>query len=131
VLSAGAAAAGPVDVTDAWFRALPGHLPAGGYFTAVNTTGSEIDITGAQSDACGMLMLHKSEDKGGMSSMSMVEKIAVAPGGMVRFAPGGYHLMCTNPKPKLKIGNRVPVTLDLSNGVHVTVAFAVRGATGK
>jgi copper(I)-binding protein len=39
--------------------------------------------------------------------------------------------MCTNPKPKLKIGNRVPVTLDLSNGVHVTVAFAVRGATGK
>jgi copper(I)-binding protein len=130
-LSAASAAAGPVDISGAWFRALPGKLPAGGYFTAVNTTGREIDIMGARSEACGMLMLHKSEDKGGMSGMSMVDKVAIPPGGTVRFAPGGYHLMCTDPTPKMKIGARVPVLLELSNGVHVAVAFTVKGATGK
>ncbi len=50
---------------------------------------------------------------------------------MVRFAPGGYHLMCTDPRPGLKPGARVPVILTLSNGNHIAVAFAVRNAKGK
>jgi copper(I)-binding protein len=130
-LSAASAMAGPVNITGAWFRALPGKLPAGGYFTAVNTTGREIAIIGAQSDACGMLMLHRSQDKGGMSSMEMLDRITIPAGGTVHFAPGGYHLMCTGPTAKMKIGARAPVTLDLSNGTRAVVAFDVRGATGK
>ena len=46
LLSAGAAQAAPFDITDAWFRALPGKLPAGGYFTAQNNTGKDVSITG-------------------------------------------------------------------------------------
>ncbi|HEY0266384.1 MAG TPA: copper chaperone PCu(A)C [Rhizomicrobium sp.] len=130
VLTCGADAA-PFAVTDAWFRALPGRLPAGGYFTAQNTTGREIAITGARTDACGMLMIHQSSSKGGMSSMDMVDRVRVPPGGSIAFAPGGYHLMCTDPRPMLKIGARVPVLLDLSDGSAVAVAFTVRGATGK
>jgi periplasmic copper chaperone A len=126
-----AANAGPVDVSGAWFRALPGHLPAGGYFTAVNSTRDDIAITGAQSDGCGMLMIHQSQNKGGMSGMDMLDKVIIPAGGTVKFAPGGYHLMCTDPTPKMKIGARVPVVLDLSNGVRLAVAFSVRGATGK
>src|ERR1700744_6497878 len=92
----GAAQAAPFEISDGWFRALPGKLPAGGYFTATNGTGREISIVGAESDACGMLMLHQSSNKGGMSSMDMVDRVSVAPGGTMRFAPGGYHLMCEN-----------------------------------
>ncbi len=44
-----------------------------------------------------MLMLHQSSNKGGMSGMDMVDKVIVPAGGTVRFAPGGYHLMCENP----------------------------------
>ena len=40
------AIAAPVDVTDAWFRSLPGKLPAGGYFTAQNNTSRDVAITG-------------------------------------------------------------------------------------
>jgi copper(I)-binding protein len=64
-----------------------------------------------------------------MSSMSMVEKVTVPPGGSIAFAPGGYHLMCSD--AHLTIGKRVPVTLHLSDGSSVTAAFQVRGATGK
>ena len=50
-----------------------------------------------QSPACGMLMLHRSANVGGMESMMMVESMDVPAGGTIAFAPGGYHLMCTSP----------------------------------
>ncbi len=129
VASTVAASAAPFDVTDAWFRSLPGGVPAGGYFTAQNNSGREVAITGVRSDACGMLMMHRSSNKGGMSGMDMVDKVSVPTGGTVKFAPTGYHLMCE--QPKMKIGARVPVSLSLSNGTTVVVAFQVRNAAGK
>jgi copper(I)-binding protein len=127
----GVANAAPLDITNAWFRALPGKLPAGGYFIAQNNTGRDIAIAGASADACGMLMIHQSSNKGGMSGMDMVDKVNVPAGGKIAFAPGGYHLMCESPTPRMKIGAKVPVLLSLSDGTAVAVAFAVRGANGK
>ena len=129
MLSTAAANAAPFDVTDAWFRSLPGKLPAGGYFTAQNNTSRDVSITGVSSDACGMLMIHQSSNKGGMTGMNMVDSVKVPAGGMVRFAPGGYHLMCE--QPKMKIGTRVSVLLHLSDGVAIAVGFAVKNAAGK
>jgi copper(I)-binding protein len=123
------AEAAPIDVSNAWFRALPGKLPAGGYFTAQNNTGRDVSITGASSDACGMLMIHQSSNKGGMSGMNMMESVKVPAGGIVRFAPGGYHLMCD--QPRMKIGAKVPVLLHLSDGGTIAVGFAVKDASGK
>jgi copper(I)-binding protein len=127
--STAAAQAAPFDVTGAWFRSLPGTLPAGGYFTAQNNSGREVAITGVSSASCGMLMMHQSKAAGGMSGMDMVDKVTLPPGGIVKFAPGGYHLMCE--QPKLKIGTKAPVAINLSNGGTVIVAFEVRSAMGK
>jgi copper(I)-binding protein len=129
LLSAGAAQAAPFDITDAWFRALPGKLPAGGYVTAQNNTGKDVSITGVSTDACGMVMMHQSSNKGGMTGMDMVDSVKVPAGGKVQFAPDGYHLMCD--APKMKIGAKVPVVLHLSIGQAIAVGFAVRGAAGK
>ena len=126
-----AAQAAPLDVTGAWFRALPGKLPAGGYFTAQNNTRHDIAITGASSDGCGMLMIHQSSNKGGMSGMDMVDHVTVPVNGTVRFAPGGYHLMCENPTTKMKLGAKVGVLLKLSDGSFIAAGFVVKNATGK
>ena len=123
------ASAAPLDVTGAWFRSLPGKLPAAGYFNAQNNTTHDIAITGARSEGCGMLMMHQSQNTGGMSGMDMVQKVTVPAGGMVKFSPGGYHLMCSD--AKLKIGGKMPVLLDLSDGTRVAVAFQVKNAAGK
>ena len=123
--------AAPFEISDGWFRALPGKLPAGGYFTAYNGTGREVSIVGVQSDACGMLMMHQSSSKGGMSGMEMVDKVSVPAGGMVRFEPRGYHLMCDQPNAKMKVGSKVAVLLHLSDGSSVAAGFAVRNAAGK
>jgi copper(I)-binding protein len=129
VMTATAAQAAPFDITDAWFRALPGKLPAGGYFTAQNNGHRDISITSVSSDSCGMLMMHQSSSKGGMTGMDMVDSVKVPAGGAVKFAPGGYHLMCDS--PKMKIGAKVPVLLHLSDGSTVAVGFQVRNAAGK
>lgn len=123
--------AGPVQVSDAWMRALPAGLPAAGYFTLHNTSSREVALTSAASSACGMLMLHKSSEEGGMGSMQDVSSVAVPAGGTVKFAPGGYHLMCMNPAPALKPGASIAVTLAFSDGSKSDVPFAVRNAQGK
>ena len=129
LLLATPALAAPVTVSDAWFRSLPAGIPAGGYFIAHNGGRTNLAITGASSPACGMLMLHESSDKGGMSGMSMVEKVPLPAGGEARFTPGSFHLMCM--QPKMTIGGKVSVALTLSDGSSVTVPFAVRDAKGK
>lgn len=120
-----------LSLSGGWIRLLPGGLPAAGYFTLKNSGTAKVALTGADTPACGMLMLHKSSDTGGMSSMQDVEKVDVPGGGTVNFTPGGLHLMCMDPKPSLKLGASVPVTLSFQGAPPLTARFDVRGATGK
>lgn len=126
-----AVAAPPLVVRDAWLRALPAGLPAGGYFTLTNPTARTVTLIGASSPSCGMLMLHKSDMMSGMASMSEVESIDIPPGATVKFAPGGYHLMCTKPVVSIKPGSKIAVMLEFGDGTHLSVTFDVRGANGK
>jgi copper(I)-binding protein len=125
------ACAAQVQITDAWIRALPAPSPSGGYFTLKNTGNSAIVLTGASSPACGMLMMHQSMNTGGMSSMQDVANVPVAAGGTVKFAPGGYHLMCMDPTPVMKPGATVSVSFKFSDKSEIKTDFAVKNAQGK
>ncbi len=94
-----------------------------------NTSGSDAVITRASSPACGSLMLHESQDTSGMSMMMDVPSVTVPAHGQVAFAPGGYHLMCM--QPKMKPGQAVAVTLMFKDGSSLQVAMPVYGAAGK
>jgi len=130
MISAPVFAAG-VTVKDGWFRALPANLPSGGYFTLHNGDAQTLTLTGAESPACGMLMLHKTENKGGTGMMMDMPTVAVPAGSDLAFSPGGYHLMCMGPKPAMKPGATVPVTLDFADGSKVSANFAVKNARGQ
>lgn len=118
-------------VTGAWFRTLPEGLPAAGYFFIHNAGAEPAVLTGARSAACGMLMLHKSSEKGGTSRMRDVGSVTVSVGGTFVFAPGGYHLMCMHPGADMIPGKSVDVTLLLAGGGTIKAPFVVRTATGK
>ena len=60
LVATGTALAAPIAITGGWMRALPGNLPAGGYFTLHNGSDKTVTLDGASSPACGILMLHKS-----------------------------------------------------------------------
>ena len=124
------AAAPNATVSDAWIRALPASVPSGGYFTLHNNGDKPLTLTGASSPACGMLMLHKSEDMGGMMHMDDMTTIDVPAKGTLKFSPGGYHLMCMDATSAIKPGNTVDVTLQFAGGATLTAKFAVKNATG-
>ena len=130
VILASPARATPI-VSNGWIRLLPAGLPAAGYFDLHNGGGKVISLTGAASPACGMLMLHKSGDVGGTMRMDEVGSIEVAPHATLKFAPGGYHLMCMMPSTGLKPGQHTPVTLTFGDGTNVTGDFVIRNAAGK
>jgi copper(I)-binding protein len=92
---------------------------------------SSIVLTGASSPACGTLMLHKSETANGMAQMTNAANIMIAPGATLKFAPGGYHLMCMSPTPEMKPGTPVFVTLLFMDGSAITAPFLVKNARGQ
>lgn len=115
-------------VTHPWFRYLLPQVPAGGFMVLKNDTAAPIILTGTQSPACGMAMLHESVNKSGMDMMTAIKSVTVPAHGIFRFAPGGYHVMCM--KPKMAVGKPVPVTLSFQNHPPMTVFFMVEGPNG-
>ncbi len=76
-------------------------------------------------------MLHHSVNQNGVERMLMVKSIAVPAGGEVKFAPGGYHLMCMMPSKDVTPGHSMPITLRFKDGGTVTAEFPIHGAMGK
>jgi copper(I)-binding protein len=127
MLPMAAQAASPtVTVTKPWMRYLLPSLPAAGYMTLHNSGDTEAVLTAAASPGCGMLMLHKSQDDSGMAMMMDMQSVTIPANGSVTFAPGGYHLMCM--QPKLKIGDQLPVTLTFQDGSTLSTTMPVYGA---
>jgi periplasmic copper chaperone A len=120
-----------ITVSGAWVRHLPAGVPAGGYFTLHNQSKEAIALVGASSPDYAMVMLHKTVEQSGMSKMVPVHKIEVPAGGMLRFHPGGYHLMFMHAKHEVKVGSRIPVTLLFSGGEQVTARFEVHGPAAR
>ena len=127
---AAALPAASVAVSDAWVRWLPAGLPMGGYMGLRNTGTQPLRLTGARSASFGRVMLHRSEIIGGMARMAHVDTITVPPGGSVRFAPGGYHLMLMQARD-VKPGDSVDIDLQFAGHAPLPVSFQVRGASGR
>ena len=126
-----AANAAELTVSDAWILALPSSIPSGGYFNLHNGGKTSVTLTGVSSPACGMLMLHRTENMGGVSQMSDIAGVNVPAGETIKFSPGGYHLMCMNATSAIKPGKMALVTLKFSDGETINAIFAVRNASGK
>jgi copper(I)-binding protein len=119
-------AAPPVRVTKPWVRYLLPSIPAAGYMTLKNDGATDIVLKTAASPACAMLMLHQSQDNSGMATMLEVGTITIPAHGTVSLAPGGYHLMCM--QPRMKIGDNVTLRLTFADGSRLDVAAPVYGA---
>lgn len=131
ILAPVTALAGELSVTDAWFRLILPARPAAGYFELTNGSDQEVVLTGLRTYGCGMAMLHRTVSENGQDRMEMVQKVSVAPGESLSFAPGGYHIMCIMPQSRMVLGAEVPVMLVFADGREVEVAFEVRGPTGE
>ncbi|MDE2139554.1 MAG: copper chaperone PCu(A)C [Gammaproteobacteria bacterium] len=125
---AAAPAKAVLQIEGAWIRWLPADLPAAAYAVIVNHGDANARLIGADSPDYGMLMLHRSLLAQGSSSMEAVSGLEIPAQGEAALAPGGYHLMLTEPQHAIKPGDTVKITLHFADGIALQADFPVRPA---
>ncbi|AYV46120.1 hypothetical protein CFHF_16330 [Caulobacter flavus] len=130
MLAAAAPRAVEVDVRQAWARPVAGAgMNSAGYMVLANRGRTPITLTGASSPLARELIVHRTTQKDGVSSMrAMGQGLVIPPGGQVAFAPGGNHFMIMGLKRPLKPGERLALTLAFDGGRKVEAQMAVRTA---
>ncbi len=114
---------------DCWIRLMPASLPSSGYFVVSNNGDKPATLTGAETPAFGMAMLHKSTSNGSTSTMSMVESAEVPAHGTLAFAPSGYHLMLEDAPKPVKVGSTIPLKLTFADQSSIETTCAVKPAS--
>lgn len=123
-------AADAVSIDDPWARAsiAPGR-PSAAYMKVENTSGEDIVLTGARTDAAMMVDIHVTEtDANGVSGMRPVGPIVIEPGGVAVLEPGGLHVMLMKLAAPLEDGQTVELVLEFEDGAELSVAVPVRAA---
>jgi len=124
--SLAAAQAPALVVKNAWTRQAPGSDVAAVYLSLSNTSLKPVIVIGVQSPLANHSMVHETAVVVGQSQMRMREKIVIAPGQTVNFAPGGTHIMLSGLKRGMSVGQSVPLVLLLADGGRLTVAAVVK-----
>lgn len=119
------AAFAEVTITDPMIKEPAGAVGVA-FFTATSNTNDA--LTGAMSDCCKALELHRSEKINGVMSMRKISKVSLPKGEAVEVQPGarsGEHLMLIGLSKPLKDGDTVDITLSFEKGMTKTVSFPV------
>ena len=128
-LAPAAFAGGQLDVSNAWIpQAPPGASALAGYLTLKNKGDEPVSILAAQSDRFRTVSVHQTVIENGVARMRELNSLEIAPGKEVKFAPGGMHLMLMQPSSEAAPGERIEITLLLSDGQRVPVLFDVQAA---
>jgi copper(I)-binding protein len=98
--------------------------PAAAYFTLANGDDKAVTLAGVSIDAAESAEMHESKD----GKMGAVDQVELAPGAIVKFAPGGMHVMAFNLKPEVAAGNTVEMTLTFADGDKLSTPLAVKPA---
>ena len=129
VLAPCAMAAGQLGVSNAWIpQAPPGVDMLAGYLTLKNSGDQTVTVLAAQSDRFRTVTVHQTVIENGVSRMRELNRLEIAPGQELKFAPGGLHLMLMQPRSAIAPGDRVEIVLLLSDGQRVPAMFDVQAA---
>lgn len=115
-------------VNDPYARAARPNAPTGAAFmTLMNSSDSDIKVTGVRSDVAKRVELHTHIDKGeGVMQMTQIEGGIMIPAGeMHMLKRGGDHVMLMGLNQSLVDGESISVTFELENGDEVTVDIPV------
>jgi hypothetical protein len=119
--------AGALTVTGLQLRATPAGLPTSAAYLTIENHGRSADkLVGIQCACAASAMVHRTETKNSVSSMSMVGEVEIPAGGKVEFKPDGLHVMLVGLKAPLKAGALQEMTLRFQKDGTVKAGFHVR-----
>jgi copper(I)-binding protein len=120
-------AQGKLGVYDAWIRqAPPGASMMAGYATLKNEGDAPIKVLTVQSDAFRQSSIHETVVERGVSKMRELPRIDLAAGATIEMKPGGAHLMLSEPRHPIIVGEKVHMVFLLADGTRVETYFDVQ-----
>lgn len=126
VLALGACEKQPLYVDHAYVRLSPNpQSPSAGYFT-VHGGPEPVTLRDVTTDAAVRVEMHDSTMHGGMMTMKPIDSIDIPAKAVVRFEPGGRHLMLWNVNPTVAATGKITFTFLFSNGDRILVDAPVQ-----
>lgn len=132
LLLSGSVYAADIKVDGAWARATaPGQEVAMADLSI--TSDQPAQLVGITSPVCKTVEIHSMTHDNGMMKMRQVQSLDLPAGKRVNLGLGGYHLMLIGLKTPLKLGDSVPLTLNIKGAgkaiVKVEAAAEVKPLT--
>ena len=116
-----------ITVIDPYARAVPpGQTVSAAFMQLENASGTMHSIVNATSPVSKAVELHTHVNEKGMMKMRRVEKIEIPANGKTVLQPGGLHIMLIDLHDKLKLDQKVPVTLEFEDGSSQKIEAPVR-----
>lgn len=110
-----------------WARATPpGSDTSAAYVTLENRGADPVSLVGATSPRAAAVEIHLMTMEDGRMSMTPQPELGLDPGEIVRFEPGGTHLMLIGLDGALAEGESLAVTLSFSAGPELELDLPVR-----
>jgi iron complex outermembrane receptor protein len=109
-----------------WSRPAAAGIPTGvAYLTITNNGPKEEVLVGARTPAAQRVEIHQTIVSEGMARMRPLPQITIPPGGSVKIAPGGIHLMLVGLTVPLAAGDEIPLTLVFREAGDIEVEIKV------
>jgi copper(I)-binding protein len=119
--------AGPLTLGDLAVRASLGAVPTSAAYLTIRNDGKNPDRLVSVDCACAKsASVHRTETKGGVTSMDAAGPLAIPAHGSVALQPNGLHIMLMGLTGPLKAGALQPMTLHFEHAGAVTAGFHVR-----
>jgi copper(I)-binding protein len=117
----------PLQVSDAWVRAMPpGTVATAAYVSLENRSDEARTLTSITSPRFARVELHETRTEDGVARMRRVDALVLAPGERVTLAPGALHLMLLEPLGAIAPDDRVPLRFQLDDGWILEIEAEVR-----
>lgn len=121
-----------LNVTDAYVRFAPVRSnPSAAYFT-VHGGDQDVSLIEVSTEVAIRSEMHESMNAGGMASMKPVTSVPIPAGSIVKFEPGGKHVMLWNINPGLQPPKVITLIFAFSNGerIQADAPLVAAGAVG-
>lgn len=119
--------ASSIKVENPYVRATPPNLPNSAAFMNIhNDSNKNISLVKVSSNISKVAELHTHDMKDGVMKMYQVPKIDILANSKTVLKPGGFHIMFIGLNESLKVGEKVNLTLEFSNGKTKTIFAPIK-----
>lgn len=127
-LNAAAATAKPAQpvISNAWISEAPPTAKNNAAYLTVKNGERKDTLLAIRTPVAEAAEMHEMSMVNGLMHMQRLSLVNLAPQEELTFAPGGYHIMLINMKRPLKVGDKVPLTLQFRRAGILTVQAEVR-----